>query len=250
MPDTPEGTAADLQGLDRPGVHPLSRRLVAEAAGTFALVFVAMGGDAMATLADGAIGWAARAVAPGLMVGALIYSIGDVSGAHFNPVVTAAFALKRVFPARLVTGYWLAQSIGGLAGALLGGGLFGVAATAGVSTPHVGAATAIVLESVLTALLVTVILGTADRARIVGPDAAIAVAATISLAGLIAAPIEGASMNPMRSLAPALVTGRLEDVWIYLVGPTVGGLVALGLNLYLHGHHAADARTRDAAQGE
>ena len=250
MSDAPQGRAAEDDAPHHHADHPLSRRLLAEGLGTFALVFIAVGGDAMATLSGGEIGSAARAVAPGLMVGALIYSIGDVSGAHFNPVVTAAFALKRVFPARLVPGYWLSQSVGALIAALLVRGLLGDAVTAGVSTPHVGAGTAVVLEAILTGLLVTIILGTADRARIVGPDAAIAVAATISLAGLIAAPIEGASMNPIRSLAPALVTGRLEDVWVYLVGPTIGGLVALSLNLYLHGHHAADARTRDAAQGE
>jgi aquaporin Z len=250
MLDQPQDPITDDGPPDPPGNHPVSRRLLAEGMGTFALVFVAVGGDAMAALAHGEIGSAARAVAPGLMVGALIYSIGDVSGAHFNPIVTAAFALKRVFPARLVPGYWLAQAVGALVAALLVRGLFGDAATAGVSTPHVDAVTAVVIEAILTALLLTVILGTADRARVVGPDAAIAVAATISLAGLIAGPIEGASMNPARSLAPAFVTGRSGDVWIYLVAPAVGGLVALGVNLYLHGYHAADAKTRGAAQGE
>jgi aquaporin Z len=247
----------ELRGSQRaedprqPSEHPLSRRLVAEAIGTFALVFVAVGGDAMAVLARGEIGSAARALAPALMVGALIYSIGDVSGAHFNPVVTAAFALKRVFPAGLVPGYWGAQLIGGLVAAGMSTLLFGDAAAHGVTAPHaVTAGTAVAIEAILTALLLTVILGTADRARIVGPDAAIAVGATIALAGLIALPIEGASMNPTRSLAPAIVRGQLDDVWIYVVGPFLGALIALGVNLYLHGRHAADPKTRDAAQGE
>lgn len=230
--------------------HPLSRRLVAEAVGTFALVFVAVGGDAMSRVVPGEISTAARAVAPGLMVGALIYAIGDVSGAHFNPVVTAAFAIKRLFPGRLVPAYWLAQLFGALAAAVVVGNLFGDALRAGVSTPHVDPFTAVALEVILTALLVTVILGTADRARIVGPDAALAVAATISLAGLIALPIEGASMNPIRSFAPGLVAGNLDEVWIYVLGPTFGGLIAVGINLFLHGPHGGDAKARDAAQGE
>jgi aquaporin Z len=224
---------------------------VAEAIGTFALVFVAVGGDAMAVLAGGQIGTAARAIAPALMVAALIYAIGDVSGAHFNPVVTGAFAVKRVFPASLVPGYWAAQLIGGLVAAGLNALLFGEAAAHGVSAPHlVDAGTAVAIETILTALLLTVILGTADRARIVGPDAAIAVGATIALAGLIALAIEGASMNPTRSLAPAIGTGRLDEIWIYIVGPLLGALIAVGVNLYLHGRYAADPKTRDAAQGE
>jgi aquaporin Z len=218
--------------------------------GTFALVFVAVGGDAMASVAGPEISTAARAVAPALMVGALIYAIGDVSGAHFNPVVTAAFALKRLFPAQLVLAYWLAQLVGGLAAAVTIGLLIQDGARAGVSTPHVAPGVAVAIEVILTSLLLTVVLGTADRARVVGADAALAVAATIALAGLIALPIEGASMNPVRSLAPALVAGETNDVWIYVLGPAIGGLLAVGVNLFLHGPHAADAKARDAAQGE
>lgn len=249
MPADPPADTPPID--DRPEVErPLSRRLVAEVAGTFALVFVAVGGDAMASLAGAQISTAARAVAPGLMVGALIYAIGDVSGAHFNPVVTAAFALKRLFPPRLVVAYWMAQLVGGLAAALVVGQLIQEGASAGVSTPHVEPAVALVIETILTSLLLTVILGTADRARVVGPDAALPVAATISLAGLIALPIEGASMNPVRSLAPALVAGETSDLWIYLLGPAFGGLIAVGINLFLHGPQASDAKAQDAAQGE
>ena len=251
MPETSAVGANGPRDAERNDEHPLSRRLVAEALGTFALVFVAVGGDVMAALAGGQIGPAARAVAPGLIVGALIYSIGDVSGAHFNPVVTAAFALKRVFPASLVPGYWAAQLVGAFAAAVVVSILFGDAAAKGVTSPHVvDEATAVVIEAILTALLLTVILGTADRARIVGPDAALAVAATISLAGLIALPIEGASMNPIRSLAPALVTGHLDSIWVYVIGPTLGALVAVAINIFLHGHHATDPKTRGAAQGQ
>jgi aquaporin Z len=105
------------------------------------------------------------------------------------------------------------------------------------------------LEAILTMLLVLVILGTADRAQIVGADAALAVAATISLCGLIALPIDGASMNPIRSLAPAIVAGRLGDVWIYIVGPLVGAAVAVVTATALHGLHDHDRKTEEAAQG-
>jgi len=203
----------------------------------------------MARLAPGEISSAARAVAPGLMVGALIYAIGDVSGAHLNPAVTAAFTLKRLFPPALVLPYWAAQAAGALLAAGLVGVLFGDAVEAGVSTPHVAPAVAVSLEVILTMLLVLVILGTADRARIVGPDAALAVAATISLCGLIALPIEGASMNPIRSLAPAIVAGRLGDIWIYIAGPLAGAVVAVIATIALHGMHDHDRKAEEAAQG-
>jgi MIP family channel proteins len=230
-------------------------RLAAESLGTFALVFVAVGGDAMARVSGGAVSDAARAVAPALMVAALIYAIGDVSGAHFNPAVTAAFALKRLFPTRLVPAYWLAQIIGALLAAVVVGWLFGDALDAGVSTPHVvlapgrGPAT-LAIEAVLSSLLIVVILGTADRHRVVGASAAIAVGGTIALCGLIALPIEGASMNPARSLAPALVTGQTQELWMYLLGPIAGAVIAVLVTSALHGRTDADPASRDAAQGD
>jgi aquaporin Z len=118
-----------------------------------------------------------------------------------------------------------------------------------LSTPHVAGETAVVLEAILTWLLVTVILGTADRSRIVGPDAALAVGATIILCGLIALPLEGASMNPARSLGPALVTGTLGDAWIYLVGPAVGACLAVVVTRFLHGPTERDEKAAEAAQG-
>jgi MIP family channel proteins len=226
------------------------RRLTAEVFGTFALVFVAVGGDAMALVSGGAVSVAARAVAPGLMVAALIYAIGDASGAHFNPVVSLAFTLKRLFPVRWLAPYWAAQIGGAVAAALAVRWLFGDAVRAGVSTPHVSDGTAVVLEVILTWLLVTVILGTADRYRIVGPDAALAVGATIALCGLIALPIDGASMNPARSLGPALVTSDVGNVWVYIVGPAFGAALAVLLTRFVHGRTEDDAKAADAAQGE
>jgi aquaporin Z len=227
----------------------LARRLLAEAVGTFALVFVAVGGDATARLFPGEIPTFARAVAPALMVTALIYSIGDVSGAHLNPAVTAAFAMRRLFPVRHLPGYWLAQLIGALLAAATVQALFGDAVAAGVSTPHVPQAVALGLEIAFAGLLVTVILGTADRARIVGPDAALAVGATIALCGLIGLPVEGASMNPARSLAPALVTGDVGAAWIYVVGPLAGATIAVAVATVLHGTRERDSSSVEAAQG-
>jgi aquaporin Z len=225
------------------------RRLGAEAFGTFALVFVAVGSDTMAVVSGGEVGVLARAVAPGLMVAALIYAISDASGAHFNPVVSLAFALKRLFPVTWLVPYWAAQLAGAVLAALVVRALFGEQVAAGVSRPHVAASTAFIIEAVLTVLLVTVILGTADRARIVGPDAALAVGATIALCGLIALPVEGSSMNPARSLAPALVSGRYEDLWVYLLGPLLGASIAVGLTRLLHGP-VHDGTSAKAAQGE
>ncbi len=213
-------------------------------------MFVAAGGDTLARLSNGAVSVEGRAVAPALMVAALIYAIGDVSGAHFNPVVTLAFAAKRLFPLSSVLPYWVAQAVGALAAALVLRILFGDAMRAGVSTPSLPAGTALVVEGILTMLLVTVILGTADRARVVGPDAALAVGATIALCGLIALPSEGASMNPARSLGPALVAGDLGHAWIYVLGPMVGALLAVVLTRLLHGPSEADASAEQAAQGD
>ncbi|MFL5713421.1 MAG: MIP/aquaporin family protein [Chloroflexota bacterium] len=227
------------------------RRIAVEVFGTFALVFVAVGADAMGKVSDGAVSDAARAVAPGLVVAAMVLSLGDVSGAHFNPVVTLAFSLKRLFPARWLVPYWIAQLAGAITAALVVRAMFGDAVRAGVSTPHlVASGTAVAIEAVLTWFLVVVILGTADRARIVGPDAALAVGATIALCGLIALPIEGASMNPARSLAPALVTGAFGDVWIYVLGPLIGGCLAVGLTRLVHGATDHDSKAEEAAQGE
>ena len=228
----------------------LARRLTAEAFGTMALVFVAVGADAAAATTGGEVSAAARAVAPALMVAALIYAIGDASGAHFNPVVTGAFALKRLFPLKLVPAYLAAQVVGAIIGALVVRAILGPAVEAGVSTPHVPPSAALGLEIVLTMLLVTVILGTADRHRIVGADAALAVGATIALCGLVALPLDGASMNPARSLGPAVVTGRFSDLWIYLLGPAVGAAVAVVVNAIIHGSTEHDPEARRAAQGE
>jgi len=244
------GVMANRTKRDEPPEPTFAVRLLSEALGAFALTFVAVGGDAAARLTGGEVSTLARALAPGLLVLALIYAIGDRSGAHFNPAVTLAFTLRREFPRAWLGPYWLAQLAGAVAAAALLRGLLGDAAAAGITSPKVvEPAVAAGLEIVLTAILVTVILGTADRYALIGPNAAIAVGATIALCGLVALPIEGASMNPARSAAPAIVFGELGSLWIYLVGPALGALVAVLIARLLHGPAPAGEPPREAAMG-
>ena len=180
-----------------------ARCLLAEALGTFALTFVAAGAVMAASLSHGAVDRTAQAVAPGLVVMALIYAFGDVSGAHFNPIVTLAFALRGDFQWSRVPSYWAAQIIGAITAAIVLRSTLGNVAHLGASTTNVSPAHTITLEAVLTALLVTVILNSVSRHSLIGTDAALAVGATIALCGLFAAPLSGVSMNPARSLGPA-----------------------------------------------
>jgi aquaporin Z len=229
---------------------PEPRRLVAEVAGTFALTAVAAGADVAGQLTGGQVSPAARAVAPGLLVMALVYALGDTSGAHFNPAVTLAFTARRLFPVPWLLAYWVCQ----LAGAILAGAalavLFPSEAHAGISTPHVAHPVAFVIEVFLTTLLITVILGTADRSRIVGPNAAIAVGATIALCGLIALPVEAASMNPARSIGAEIVLLRVDELWIYVLGPFAGAALAVALTTGLHGATPRDERQIEVATGK
>jgi len=239
---------SDRDRTDEPG---LGTRVLVEAFGTFSLTFVAAGGDVMGQVSGGEVTAMARAIAPGLLVMGMVYALGDRSGAHFNPAVTMAFALRRLFPGRLVVPYVAAQLVGAVAAAAVLALLFGDAVSAGVTKPKlVTPEVAVVIEAILTVFLVTVILGTADRARIVGPNAAFAVGGTIALCGLIALPIEGASMNPARSTGPALVAGELSTLWVYWVGPILGALAATAFAWLVHGRVTTeDAKARDAAGG-
>jgi aquaporin Z len=225
------------------------RRMFAEAWGTFLLVLVAAGGGAVAAAAGGEVTPAMRAVAPGLVVIAAIYSMGEVSGAHLNPAVTFAFAVRRNFPWRRVPGYVVSQCAGGIAAALFLRLILGPSGTLGATTPGagVGAGTAFLVEIVLTAGLVNTILGTASGARNVGTNGALAVGGYIALAGLWAAPLSGASMNPVRSLAPDLLRGDLSTSWVYVAGPLVGALVGVLFEWLLKGPPTAAGT--EAAQG-
>ena len=227
------------------------RRLFAEVLGTFFLVLVAVGGGMVnARFGGGAIPLTAQVTAPGLMVGAIILSMGAVSGAHLNPGVSIAFALRGDFPWRRVPGYIVAQFLGAILATLLLVALLGRQGSAGLTLPGpgIGDTTAMVWEVVLTVGLVSTILGTSSGAQNIGPMNAIGVASYIVLAGLFGAPVSGASMNTARSLGPALVLGDLTAWWVYLVGPIVGAVIAAGIAFILRGPGGGFYGTK-AAQG-
>jgi len=212
------------------------RRLFSEAWGTFLLVLAAAGAGVVGAL-TGKISPAMAATAPGLTVMAVIYFMGTVSGAHLNPAVTIAFALRRNFPWLRVPGYLVAQFTGGLLATLFLRLMFGKTGKLGATVPGdgIGNLRALAMEVVLTAGLVNTILGTASGARNIGTNGAIAIGGYIALAGLWAAPISGASMNPARSLAPDLVRGDFRTTWIYIVGPLAGAIIAVGFEWILKG---------------
>jgi aquaporin Z len=227
------------------------RRVFAEVLGTFFLVLVAVGaGLVNARFGGHVIPLPAQVVAPGLMVGAVILFMGGVSGAHLNPAVSVAFAIRGDFPWRRVPGYLLAQLAGAAAATLVLRAFVGRHGTAGLTLPGPGisTATALLWEALLTVGLVSVILGTASGAQQLGPFAAIGVGSYIALAGLFGAPVSGASMNPARSLGPALVLGDWTSWWAYLAGPLLGALAATGVAYILRGPGGGTHGTQ-AAQG-
>jgi aquaporin Z len=214
------------------------RRLFSEVLGTFLLVLVAVGGGMVnARFGGTAVPYVARVVAPALMVAAIILFMGAVSGAHLNPAVSVAFALRGDFPWKRVPAYIVAQFLGAALATLLLWALIGKHGSAGLTLPGSGISTTTAMwwEAVLTAGLVSVILGTASGAQQLGPLAAIGVGSYIALAGLWGSPVSGASMNPARSLGPALVLNDWTSWWAYLAGPVIGGAVAVGIAYVLRG---------------
>jgi aquaporin Z len=213
------------------------RRLFAEVLGTFMLVLVAAGGGILH--AKGEISLAAAVTAPGLMVLAVILFMGAVSGAHLNPVVSLAFAMRHDFPRRRVLGYVVAQLTGATLACLFLLAVFGNVEHLGATLPGPGYHDwqALLMEVVLTAVLVSVILGTASTAQNVGTIGALGVGGYIALAGLWSAPVSGTSMNPARSFGPALVGGTWSSFWVYVLGPVLGALIAVGCAIILRGRH-------------
>jgi aquaporin Z len=213
------------------------RRLFGELFGTFLLVVVSAGASVLNARTAGGIGRTAEVITPGLMVLAVILFMGAVSGAHLNPVVSIAFALRNDFQWRRVPGYILAQIAGAAAACLLLRALFGTVGALGATLPGAGftSTQAFVVETLLTLGLVSTILGTASSAQNIGPLSAVGVGAYIALAGLWASPVSGASMNPARSLGPDLARGDFHDLWIYVAGPMLGALLAVAVAYVLRG---------------
>jgi len=244
----PKEFVAEVTGFDNPS-HEW-RRVWSEFFGTFLLVMVAAGGGMMAEAFPGQISRSAAVVAPGLMVMAMIMFMGKVSGAHFNPAVSLGFALRGDFPWRRVPAYLIAQLAGALAAAALIQSIVHVSATYGATYPahSVTGWAAFVMEALLTLGLLSVILGTASGAQNIGIIGALAVGAYIALAGLWASPLSGASMNPFRSLGPDIIGNDYRAIWVYLAGPIVGMLIAVGAAFVLRGSGGGVAGSL-AAQG-
>ncbi len=236
----------DLRDFDDPRLE--YRRLSSELLGTFFLVLVAAGGGILH--GEGQITLAAAVVAPGLMVLAIILFMGAISGAHLNPAVSLAFALRGDFPWKRVPGYIIVQLIGATLACLFLYAVFGNIQHLGATLPGPGYHDwqALLMEIVLTLGLVSVILGTASAAQNVGAIAALGVGAYIALAGLWSAPVSGTSMNPARSFGPALVSGDFTAYWVYLVGPIAGALLAVGCAYVLRGR-GGDVIARAAGSG-
>jgi aquaporin NIP len=204
-------------------VPSLARRATAEALGTFALVFAGCGAIVTNAERAGTLGSVGISLVFGLVILAGIAAFGHLSGAHFNPAVTSSFFLTRHLPGRDAITYVGAQLAGATCGALL---LWAVwpsrPASLGATVPTIAAGRAVVVEGVMTAMLMAVILSVATDTRAAGAPAAIAIGATIALDALFGGPLTGASMNPARSFAPALVAGEWRDFWVYLAGPLIG----------------------------
>src|SRR5258707_10288502 len=203
------------------------KKWAAEAFGTFALVFAGSGAIVINQISGGASSHVGIALTFGLVVLAMIYAVGDISGAHLNPAVSVGFWAARRFPARALPGYFLSQTVGALLASLTLRLLFPKSELLGATLPAGAPLQSFVLELILTALLMFVILNVSTGAKEKGITAGVAVGAVIGLEAMFAGPICGASMNPARSLAPALVSGHLENLWLYLVAPVAGAVLAV-----------------------
>jgi len=226
------------------------RRLFSEFLGTFFLVLVAAGGGMMGQAFPDTISRTAAVTAPALMVLGVILFMGKISGAHLNPAVSIAFALRGDFPWARVPGYIVVQLIGATLAAWFLQAVIGVSAQYGANYPAPGYSSflAFVMETVLTFGLVSVILGTASGAQNVGIVGALGVGGYIALAGLWGSPISGASMNPARTFGPTLVSVDFNSYWVYVAGPIAGAIIAVGAAFVLRGRGGGRSGSA-AAQG-
>lgn len=227
------------------------RRLFSEVLGTFFLVLVAAGGGMMSQAFPGVISRSAAVTAPALMVVGVILFMGKISGAHLNPAVSIAFALRRDFPWRRVPGYIIAQLAGATFAALILHAIINVSAKYGSNYPahNYSNAAAFWMELLLTMGLVSVILGTASGAQNIGVIAAFGVGGYIALAGLWGSPISGASMNPARTFGPDLASTTFTGYWVYVAGPIAGAAIAVVIAYVLRGP-GGDKSGAEAAQGD
>lgn len=203
------------------------KKYLAEFLGTFALVFAGTGAVVINQASNGAIGHVGIAITFGLAVLALIYALGDISGAHLNPAVTIGFWVARRFPGRLLIPYLAAQCLGAVLASLLMRLLFPASTLLGATLPAGSIWQSFILEMVLSWFLMLVILSVSTGAKEKGITAGLAIGAVIGLEAMFAGPVSGASMNPARSLGPALVSLYLESLWVYLLAPIIGAALAV-----------------------
>jgi len=230
----------------------LARAVVAELIGTFALVF-AGAGAIMVDAKTHALGHVGVSIAFGLVIMVMIYAVGHISGAHFNPAVSFAFALTRHFPWPRVAAYWLAQATGALIAAAILRASLGNLEHVGATLPGGSQAQSFLWETVLTFFLMFVIMSVATDTRAVGEAAAIAIGGTVGLDAMFGGPISGASLNPARSLGPALVSGDLHSLWLYVLAPLAGAGLGAFAYQFVRGEqarpaemHPVDAQERGA----
>ena len=230
--------------------RPLWIRLIIEFVGTFVLVTVAAGSGVINHYAGGnPISRTAAVIAPGAVVMAMIYAWGPLSGLHINPAVTFGFSARGVFPPAWVVPYWVVQLGGAVCAALFLQVMFGDVGAGGnypIATPG-GEWKSLVMETLLTAILASVILNTATGGRSIGHNAAIAVGSTVALLGLFASPISGASMNPARTLGPDIVSTDYTGWWVYIAGPVIGAAIAVIIIDVVRG--LPNKEEREAAEG-
>ncbi len=207
-------------------VTPFLPACLAEFVGTFGLVFAGCGAIMVDRLSGGQVTHIGVGLVFGLVIVAMIYATGHLSGAHFNPAVTLGFVLARHFPLRSLVGYWLAQVTGAIAASVFLRFTLGDVAQLGATEPTGSVWQSFAFEALLTFFLMFVIMAVATDTRAVGQAAALAIGATVGLEAIFAGPISGASMNPARSLAPALVGGTWSALWIYLTAPFLGAALA------------------------
>ncbi len=235
----------------------LARMLAAELVGTFALVFAGCGAIMVDAKTD-ALGHVGVAFSFGLVIMVMIYAVGHISGAHFNPAVTFAFALSRRFPWPRLLGYWTAQLLGALLAAALLRASLGNIAHAGATLPSGSQGQSFLWELVMSFFLMFVIMAVATDTRAVGEAAAIAIGGTVGLDAMFGGPISGASMNPARSTGPAIISGDLHALWLYILAPLAGA--ALGALIYqlirgepnqpVESSRPPDAQTAEAREKE
>jgi len=209
-------------------------KYLAEVLGTFALVFCGTGAIIINEQSNGAVTHVGIAITFGLIVMAMIYALGDISGAHLNPAVTLAFTVAKRFQLKQVVPYIISQAIGAVLASLTLKYLFPTNQTLGATMPAGSAIQSFILEFILTFFLMLVIINVATGSKEQGMFAGLAIGSTVLLEAMFAGPISGASMNPIRSIAPALASGHMENLWVYIMAPILGALFTVPIFRILH----------------